>query len=1596
MPDDIFGDEGVFGTGSEDIFGGQGVFGGEGVLGDTAAVNAVSAIVDNAGTDAMSNMNSGWQNNINTWADKNIQQFTQQDLRDSITNSSNILKNFGEQALNVGRTLDINSGLEFTPMVNKWAEQNILQPDLQNMVMDNREDINNYFSNFNESALNAGNDLNQLGLDTVNQLKDNAWAALNLAQTPAQVQSISNMFIGTNGLIPLATNIHNDALNALNNAVNTKVTGITSITNTLLSSATHAGIYYDAQGNMIDTTKNTIIPNPANPSAFLTSTKGPQGQQLTIDLTREYIPQQQQLKIQQLPAATVPTPTPTPTPTPEDFLKTLTTPTPKLEMGGNGKGEGFSVVISAGKDTPGLISGTYYYDTIEQAQKAADNAKQYFSTVTPKTTEGNYVTSATVQILAPPGRGYENLELSYDVLGAVSKGMSPAASVPTQEGKIVPINAQTNQYEIKAGLPITYVTHETAQLMATTQAAQPIAALMAHPTASAIMSMSQILSPTTMPTLSNLVSQVKATTPAAVEAPKVNVAQGLLEASSIPSWAANGLQALGNLLIDQNKALVANGLVTEKTTVGGELGDHSALDALMHVGNFLSNVANGAPTDQAWHDTVTKEIKTTTVPTDLGIKVADYGAAMTTLGKRNEINLPAVGIMSQEQLDNVILNYADKNLLSSILINNPKQVAMWAYDPRTSAMATERFGTEGIAYAQGQYTPTRDDIETINTGLQVQGLGQLTSGTIGVTGNPVVDMLIAPVTVFGVGGEKLTVETGKEIAGAILHAGEGMDYLKGIQIAGDVGSGISDLSKIQSALDKANELGKSFAGMTIKIPEFTGSVSDAIGSALIKSSPVADVSMIMAGNVGDVAKALAPKLDEAALKAATVDIGNKINIVREGGTDSPIALMNVADAFKVNPDITTAALAEMKITDPTGVNALLGSWANTPGIGSDTANTILRSVNEFTANGATELSKAIGAASDPIAATTDLMERIGSTPTITLAAKATEQAMLTGDSEGFKLAQAIETMNNEAAGKTLEALTIGPSEERQGWISVVNRNDALKQIQVRDMVIPSDKITAVNNVQVIDKDIANTLHVGDVIANKDTGEKLIITSMEEQALPTIKTSELGQTQVQGFKSWEYTPVSTTNFEKTGIIKTEVAPATIVNLPKADVSIAEKRVLSFTDKPITTPIDPESFAWTNPGDIVRNKADGSLYKVVSKDADGTIRVLPASSAEVDTEVRKIMATKLSETPTGTTLGKETSELPTAKTPTEAYAAPEQGPTVTKSTQKLATSADVYQALVDKEVLKGVGEAQKNLIDRIITTGIASQDELASLSVIKGTLPKESADMIDSALKFNGVKLKEGVAGTQVLEADTAKALDELGLTYHGGPVQEMKVPQVSQNVELKPFEPTTKETIPTATTPTPPTPPIPSTTPEIKPFELTPVKITPTSVSSAIQDIAKGNINNAVNVLGQVKDIKILDLAAKTTPDMMTGIRAVDITGLKSIGLQEDTVNALMELRSNQALKELGAMGDIGKSIAGKTMMGDKLTTEELKYALSTPETIQTVVDARWTKGGREIMSEANADIIERMNAGKLTREDALKELDELDSKDPIVRDAVCG
>jgi hypothetical protein len=1268
-------------------------------------------------------------------------------------------------------------------------DQNFQQ--LQDIINNNRFDLSTYMNDLQLKAGDvwaAGHDEN---LQLIDNLKNDANAALDMVKTPEQANAISQIYSGQNGLIPEAASLSNGLIAGLTDALQTKISGATELSNALLNNTEKTGTYYDSQKNYVDLLKGTIIPAPGTPISTIKNTIGANGKQLTIDLTTKYVAPEQKL-VTQTPKPT-PTPTQAPTPTPfvgieqtpmlrygwqqvnwkgpEDFLKTLTPTTPAGPIPGVKPTGGEIIVhVVSGELTPGIVSGDYHFKTNEEATAATEAIRQYFINNAPKTISGNYATTATVSISGPTNLVGENPE--YNVLGEKTNA--------SQTIKVTPELSQQMGGTYKPG-EIISMEQATYAAKMTTIGPQPETKVNDYVT---YLGKVSELNQDQLKLITQESNQVKVSQNVKqLFAPEKTVTGPTFE----PIQNTNAISQFVNWLEDRvrntdDKAEV-NGLLQKSTTIAGKpptltsgttpmtldqaqeaYGNDQALKADALTGGIIKIAASQA----------LQGIKTAS-PTNILIgilsvpKVATYMQAgysledARALADSNKYNLTGDG---KKELDTMIsaankngnlkqydvagmdegekaqflLNYATPTQLQNLNGEKANEfIASTAMNPALMAQSITVFGADKINNAFDELTETTTNKLAQEAGMA--GTLQAAKGMLQprITGVPVVDMALLPIT--GVTGFE------NELVSSALEK-----------------SGISGLLDVAPALADLKNFAK-----TAEISVPSEGISDTIFNSLISKTPMANTEIVLAGNVGELAKVLKP--GDESLGAITQDLGNKINIVREGAMDSPITLQNIAEAYRANPDTVAASLAETRITDPSGMNSLLGSWAKTPGIGKETANEILTHVNEITDIGAMGLSKSIAKASDPIAATNELINKVGYLPTVELSARAAERAMITGDMEGLKLAQTLEKMSEEAATKTVEAMNI------------------------------AEKIPATTE---------------DVIAASKAKYQNALSSLPKTELPTAYEGK-------------------------------------------------------------TAIKPSMFDRTGLGDVIKNQNDDKFYTVLEKDANkGTINVRASTQDEIDNAVKNIQI-KYQETPTGLRPGTETETqgLPTAKTPggkqvgtpAEAYATPEQ---------------------------------------------IALQPR-----------PKE------------------------------------LGI-----------------NVKVLPETPT----IETA----------------VKSADFTAGKVTPSTIRDAIASIRDGKVDDALSVLRNVKDAKIVDLAAKASPDMMKGVRTADIVAMKDVGLAEDTMNALMELRSKQAIKELGEMGDIGKSIAGKTMFGDKMTTEEIKFALQDEKTAQTVVDARWTKDGREIMSNANTDIVERMNAGTLSKEDALKELKTLENKDEMMRNVICG
>jgi hypothetical protein len=174
-------------------------------------------------------------------------------------------------------------------------------------------------------------------------------------------------------------------------------------------------------------------------------------------------------------------------------------------------------------------------------------------------------------------------------------------------------------------------------------------------------------------------------------------------------------------------------------------------------------------------------------------------------------------------------------------------------------------------------------------------------------------------------------------------------------------------------------------------------------------------------------------------------------------------------------------------------------------------------------------------------------------------------------------------------------------------------------------------------------------------------------------------------------------------------------------------------------------------------------------------------------------------------------------------------------------------------------------------------------------------------------------------------------------------------------------------------------------------------VAPDSVMDAVNALKIGDTEKASITLNRMPTSSSIDFAKAKFQDMTTGLRTRDIAELRTTNVDKTVIDKLIDLNQQKSIEELAAMDDTGKSIAFKAQMRDKLTSEELEWAMQDQEHMQKTADALWgTEEQRNLITEAKEAIQTDWEMGKITADEGLNKLDVLkNEKTPMYEKVIC-
>jgi hypothetical protein len=224
--------------------------------------------------------------------------------------------------------------------------------------------------------------------------------------------------------------------------------------------------------------------------------------------------------------------------------------------------------------------------------------------------------------------------------------------------------------------------------------------------------------------------------------------------------------------------------------------------------------------DRAWETTTENKL------TDKGITLVKETAPLIAMGVKN------IGYnygVTDAAINKAILESSDTGSLQVIAMSNPKWVALQAYDPRTSALALDAYGVEGIKKAQSQYTLTQEDISGV--GLSILGGTAKAVINTEVTGIPGIDNALIPLTlgIDALSGAKGLNQFRKDV----------MTLMKTAEPFGKVGN-IYDTAKTTLNIDyKAI-----FNAAKTDNKLLSESLGDLVGNALIGNTKISGITSV--------------------------------------------------------------------------------------------------------------------------------------------------------------------------------------------------------------------------------------------------------------------------------------------------------------------------------------------------------------------------------------------------------------------------------------------------------------------------------------------------------------------------------------------------------------------------------------------------------------------------------------------------------------------------------------------------------------------------------------------------------------------------------
>jgi hypothetical protein len=303
--------------------------------------------------------------------------------------------------------------------------------------------------------------------------------------------------------------------------------------------------------------------------------------------------------------------------------------------------------------------------------------------------------------------------------------------------------------------------------------------------------------------------------------------------------------------------------------------------------------------DLAW-----RGVDVTTI-SDGGTKAANAFADEWT--KTGKINTKGTGLTEYDaQL--LVLEAASPDKLKELLSKQETSVAKLAYDPFTKAAVIDAIGTEEVNRITSKLTATQKGDVTESV---LAGAANEIAVNQRITGTPL-DIGIAVAT-LGLGG-------------AIVGVGG--------KITGRAEKAISETKKVTSAV-------KDFATYVkdakIELPTSAGQMPlDYVLNINVKGT-----TLVSTSDVGKIAKQINPKSDIADV----TKIQRQIDYA-----ETPAQSANVIKELLKEPNKSTAALVEMKLTDPLKVRNVFESAAieNLDTVSADKAKAMLKDVNART------------------------------------------------------------------------------------------------------------------------------------------------------------------------------------------------------------------------------------------------------------------------------------------------------------------------------------------------------------------------------------------------------------------------------------------------------------------------------------------------------------------------------------------------------------------------------------------------------------------------------------------------------------------------